>query len=306
MATTITTAAPQTVQAPTSRPAQAQQPVGAFVQGRANEVLGQQQNRPTQTVNQGGSTTLEGPASREARPQPQATDDATIRQQQTQFLGDMRAAGIEVSNPPTQAQLRQYFATFNNAENRPRALEQFENYTNAFHVHTAETNGVGPNDVRYSPETTHTYDGRIYGSDREARRAQQADPSINRMSIRTADPSSWSDVANRPSYHGRKIQDCEGFAYMSQTLLGAAGYQVTHTNNGTQAEAHNMTVVTDPSSGNIAVTSNTRTFTGGTQQELLQRGWAHAGGQGDGGTFYTGDTIAHSQASNSLGRQLTN
>ena len=298
MATAVNIRPAQSVQttAP-NRPAQTQQPVSQFVQGRANEVLGQQ----------GGGQTVQGPVSSEARPQPQATDDATIRQQQTQFVSDMQAAGIQASNPPTQAQLRQYFGTFNNAENRGQALEQFSNYTNAFHVHTVETNGTGPADVRYSPETTHTYDGKIYSSDQAARRAQSAgDTSINRLSVATADPSSWADISGRPSYHGRKIQDCEGFAYMSQTLLGAAGYQVTHTNNGTQETAHNMTVVTDPSNGNVAVTSNSQTFTGGTQQELLQRGWTAAGGPGDGGTFYTGDTIAHSQASNAAGRQLTN
>lgn len=267
--------------------------VGNFVQGRADQVLGNRQSS--------GAVKLESanaPATREANAAPVATDKKEIGRQQQEFIGKMKAAGIEAHNPPTQDELKKYFATFNNKDKRGQALEQYENYTRAFHVHTAEVKGKETQDVHYSPEKTYVYKGQLYNNEKEARAAAKADPGGTIGRVSSSDASQWSDVAGKPDYNGRKVQDCEGFAYMSQELLGSAGYQVTHTNNkASDNTAHSMTVVKDPDSGKIAVTSNDKAITGaGSQDDLLKKGWEYAGGKADPGTFYTGDTQAHAQA----------
>ncbi|MEW6278295.1 MAG: hypothetical protein AB1758_06715 [Candidatus Eremiobacterota bacterium] len=271
---------------------------GALARETADQALGRRTS---------GAVTVadaQVPAVRDADHAPDPTDRAAIRQQQADFVGTMRDAGIRAGNPPTRAQLREYFGTFNNAERRGEALEQFENYTTAFHVHTAEVEGHRQDDVRYSPETSYYSNGQYFRTEREARREARQEgntPFYGRIS--SADASRWRDVNSRPGYNGRKIQDCEGFAYMSQELLGAAGYEVTHTNNqGADGSAHSMTVVRDPDNGQIAVTSNNKTFTGDTQEALLRQGWDWAGGRGvDPGTFYTGPTQARAQAAQQVG-----
>lgn len=236
---------------------------------------------------------------RDADHAPISTDRAAIKQQQGEFVAAMKARGIQASNPPTEAQLKQYFGTYNNAQDRDQALKQFEDYTTAFHVHTADVAGHRDDDVKYSPEKTYYSNGQYFGKKADAQKEARKDGNENFVgTISSAGADTWKDVDRRPGYNGRKIQDCEGFAYMSQALLGAAGYEVTHTNNQSPHDgAHNMTLLKDPDSGALAVTSNNKTFQGGDQDTLLRQGWDYASGGGkDPGTFYTGTTEARAEA----------
>lgn len=272
------------------------QTVGSFVQNRADQTLGARtQAANVETKGHGVAGGVYG----DAKAAPLATDKKDIKAKQAEFVADMKAAGIKgVHNPPTEAELKKYFGTFNSKDKREAALEQFENYTNAFHTHTAEVKGQENKDITYSSEKNYIYNGQRYDSEKEARKAAVAngEPKVGINWVDTKDASKWSDVDGKKAYNGRKIQDCEGFAYMSRSLLGAAGYEVSHsvnkdTNGG---NGHEMTVLKDPDSGKLAVTSNSKTFTGGTQQQLLTKGYDYAtGGQATAGKFYVADTAAH-------------
>lgn len=271
---------------------------GTVARQAADQALGPRQDGAIRVAE------AEAPAVRDADHAPDPTDRTAIREQQAAFRQAMSDRGVRASDPPTQAQLREYFGTYNNAEERPQALRQFEDYTTAYHVHTAERRGHETDDVHYSPERTYYSNGQYFDREADARRVARQDGNTPFVgTVRTSDASSWRDVANRPDYNGRRVQDCEGFAYMSQELLGSAGYQVTHTNNqGADGSAHSMTVVRDPDSAQEAVTSNNKTFTGGTREELLRQGWDWAGGRGvDPGNFYTGPTQARAQAAQVVG-----
>lgn len=290
MAVGTVTASAVSTAAPAAAPGQTP---GNLARNLADQSLGQRTN--------GGITVAElsVPEVRDADNAPAATDRAAIRQQQGEFVEAMKARGIQASNPPTQAQLQQYFGTYNNAQERDQALKQFEDYTTAFHVHTADVEGHRTDDVKYSPEKTYYSNGQFFSSQAAARAEARKEGNQNFVgTISTRDASSWSDVNNRPGYNGRKIQDCEGFAYMSQNLLGAAGYEVTHTNNISPNDgAHSMTLLRNPDGGGLAVTSNNKTFSGSDQDTLLRQGWDYASGGGkDPGTFHTGTTQARAEA----------
>lgn len=272
---------------------------GADARGIADQALGKR--------TAGGLVTAEAtaPEVRDADHAPQATDRAAIRQQQSEFVGAMQERGIKASNPPTQAQLEQYFATYNNPDEREQALKQFEDYTTAYHVHTADVKGHENDDVKYSPEKTYYSNGQYFESAAAARKEARKEGNQNFVgTISTRDASSWSDVSRRPDYNGRRVQDCEGFAYMSQELLGAAGYEVTHVNNQSpDGGAHSMALLRDPDSQRLAVTSNNKTYSGTDQDTLLRQGWDYASGGGkEPGTFYTGSTQARAEAAAVVGQ----
>lgn len=279
----------------TSRPAaQGPQSVGAFVSQKADKALGPQV----------GSAEMRPVG--DAKPAPDATDKKEIGQRQTEFVQGMKDAGIKASNPPTSDQLKQYFKTFNSDDKREKALDEYENYTNAFHTHTAEVAGQETKDIKYSKETTFLYDGKMYDSKKGAQDAAKAagdkSPTIN--GVQTADASSWNDVNGKGGHNGRKVQDCEGFAFMSGELLGAAGYNVQQSSNADTSNEHGhaMTVLTDPKSGQTYVTSNNKAFKGGNQQELLEKGYDYAtGGKHTAGNFYVSDTQAHAQTLDYVG-----
>lgn len=272
--------------------------VGEFVQGKADQVLGNK----TDT-----GRGVQADANRDANAAPQATDKKEIARQQTEFVDKLKNAGIQAHNPPTQEELKKYFSSFNSADKRGKALEEYENYTRAFHVHTAEVKGHEKDDIKYSAEKTYVYKGQMYDSKKEAQAAAKAagdkSPTINW--VNSADADKWSDVNGKPAHNGRKIQDCEGYAYMSKELLGAAGYEVTYSSNKGAEGGHAMTVVKDPASGKIYATSNDKVVAGDTQKEALTKGWNYATNNSgsDPGTFYTGDTLAHAQTAKVIAEQ---
>jgi hypothetical protein len=263
---------------------------------RGDAALGQQLAAARATAHAGGV------GRRAAAPQVRdgaATDrirgaSADTHAQQTAFEGEMRAAGVDACHPPTQDQLRAYFRTFDSRARRGEAPAAYERYARAFHTHTANVPGRRDADVRYSPETSYVVGNRFYGSEAEA--ARRGDYRV----VDTADASAWGDVNRQPLHEGRRVQDCEGFAFMAQDLLGAAGYRTEQVaNQGSNGYAHAMVAARDPQSGRRVVVSNERAFSGtGSRDALLGQGWNHATGN-DGSTpgrFYTGETQAQAQA----------
>lgn len=222
----------------------------------------------------------------------------SVAVQQSLFVSDMKQAGIkDVQNPPTPEQLKAYFATFNNPKDREKALGKAQAYAEAFHVHTAEANG--DKDVKYSDETNFVVGDKVYKNADDMKKATKNQGEF--VEVKTADASSWKDVQKRPtSEDGRRIQDCEGFAFMQQELLQAAGYKTQQVATlGDAGYAHAMVLATDPDSGQQAVASNSEVFTnkyGG--EAALNQAWNRATewkNQGHGDFFY-GATQAEAQA----------
>jgi hypothetical protein len=81
--------------------------------------------------------------------------------------------------------------------------DAFQNYANAFYVHS-EQKGVDRGDVVYS-EHNYKEGNTIYKSNA---------------------PVSWKEVTDNREVHsdGRRIIDCEGYAYMGQKIFQAAGF----------------------------------------------------------------------------------
>lgn len=232
----------------------------------------------------------------------EATSQGGPTSQQTAFLDGMRQAGIKASNPPTEAQLKKYFGTFNNAEHRGEAPAKFQEYSQAFHVHEAET---GHGDVEYSKETNYMLGNKFYKNEAEVQKA--ANKAQKEWDyVETADASSWKDINGTDQHSdGRRIQDCEGFAFMGQELLGAAGYKTSQVATwGENGTAHAMAVLEDPNGGPSAVVSNDRVFQGKDKTELLDQGWGYAtGNDGSGhGAYFEDTTQARAQTRMTLGR----
>ncbi len=227
---------------------------------------------------------------------------------QYRVLEDMQARGVEASHPPTQDEMRRYMKSFDAKQDRPAALAAFEAYTSAFYVHPANV-GRPDEDIKYSEDPTkHAYRGKLYEKSEDAEKAQAKKPGQLIYDITTHDASEWKDVtADRerkglggphPHAAGKHVIDCEGYAYLAQELLGAAGYkheQVAVT--AKSGEQHAMTVLTDPSrKGHYAVVSNDGVYTAAKKKDALDAGFRAAMPEGavPGGYFY-GRTQHHAQ-----------
>jgi len=233
---------------------------------------------------------------------------------QTAFVQEMQGRGVQASQPPTPEQLRQYFGTYNNRADRPEALQAYQRYSDAYHVHAAEA-GRGNADVPYSRETHYALNGdgrHLYNTRAEAEAAAQPlldrgrDVTIDEMPTR--DASSWNDVLRSDKHDGRHVNDCEGFAYTAQDLLGAAGYRSEQVSLASRDEAtdHAVTVLRDPSRPrDVHVASNgdvTSGRAGGAgERNLINAAYTAAGGEGT-PTHYRGATQAEAQARMQLAR----
>lgn len=214
---------------------------------------------------------------------------AEVAQKQDAFVSEMRAGGVQASQPPTPDELRAYFATFNNRADRPKALSAYERYADAYHVHPASTDRPDA-DVRYSVSERYGWQGRYYGSMGELERASERHRArghdVDFLKVNPAAPDGWSEVtSDRASHEGRHVNDCEGFTFLGQELLGAAGYRTRAVAvDGPGDTDHAMLVAKDPSRpGQSHVLSNERLFspTEGRRSEaqLLDDGYTFAGGQ---------------------------
>jgi hypothetical protein len=169
--------------------------------------------------------------------------------------------------PPTETNVTDYFKTM---RGKPisEIKDAFQNYANAFYVHS-EKKGVDRGDVVYSE---HKY--------KEGTTAYASHA-----------PESWKEVTDDREVHsdGRRIIDCEGYAYMGQQIFKAAGFQNVNfgvvarkddpstTKNEMLTEQHIMvsgtrTITVDGKpTTEMAVISNNRfdSTTGGSQTGLF-------------------------------------
>lgn len=170
-----------------------------------------------------------------------------------------------VDCPPSEADATAYFATFNNDADRASARGEFERYAQAFYTHT-QTALDPSSDIRYSADTPrYVSGGEIY--------RREADSPADAIRVRTAAPDSWADVTTRRDVAGVaaadghaagcRVIDCEGYAYLSERLMGAAGYEVTHVTaaergrgSADPSDLHSMTSLRDPTSGATFTQSN--------------------------------------------------
>jgi hypothetical protein len=228
-------------------------------------------------------------------------------QAQQAFVTEMQGRGVQASQPPTPAQLRQYFGTFNNRADRPQALTAYQRYSDAYHVHAAQA-GRGNTDVQYSRETHYVLNGntrRMFTSRADAERA--AEPMMRRGrdvtidTIPTRDASSWNDVLRSDQHQGRHVNDCEGFAYTAQELLGAAGYRSEQVSmaSDNQGYDHAVTVLRDPARARQVHVASNGDITSGRagragETALLNQAYTDAGGQGS-TTLYRGSTQAQAR-----------
>ncbi len=210
--------------------------------------------------------------------------------------------GHDVSCPPSEADTRAYFRSFNTTADRAGAQDAFRDYTRAFYTHTQQAFS-STSDVQYSRDTPRlVHGGHVYADgDRAAPDAA--------VRVTTRAPDSWADVttsrdtaglaAGRSGEHaGRRVIDCEGYAYLSSTLMGEAGYRVEHMTAGrpdgatAPADLHSMTRLTDPSSGARVIQSNGE-FYDNAYTAYRSTGVVRAF---ESPAYFTADTMADSQA----------
>ncbi|MEW5741853.1 MAG: hypothetical protein AB1938_23260 [Myxococcota bacterium] len=189
---------------------------------------------------------------------------------QLDFLARMEAAGVKADYPPTEAQLVQYFGTLK--KDPKGARDAFSAYAEAFHVHPADA-GKGELDIEYRSGSSSV-------------------------------PESWSEVSGRPAkdqpaHLGKQLNDCEGFAYLAERLLGAAGFVVAHhlTTHGGPAGDHGMVSFKHPQEKGYTLTSNGHVLTGKDERALAIEGFNKASPRPapSGMRFYTGATMLESQ-----------
>ena len=212
----------------------------------------------------------------------------TIRDQ-LEFLSKMQTAGVKADFPPTEAQLVKYFGTMNNKPGDAR--QAFDDYTHNFHVHPVNVKGA-PFDIKYSSDSV------PYGS------------SGNRYTVDV--PKDWQAVANRPvkdmkdagdmpQHVGKQINDCQGFAFMAEKLLGAAGFKLEHHITafpGPQNAGHSMVIFSHPGERGYTVTSNDRSFHGNAAKETAKQGYEYGAGKENvtgKEHFYVGKNMAESE-----------
>jgi len=197
----------------------------------------------------------------------------TVRDQ-LGFLSDLQKAGIKADYPPTEAQLVAYFKTL---KDKPGAARQaFEDYTSSFHIHPANVRGAAA-DIQYS----HT----------KVKRGQSE--------YTTDVPHEWADVSTRPAkgsdYAGRQMNDCQGYAYLAEKLLSAAGFKTTQHVVALQSaeRGHAMVVLTHPKESGFTLSSNDKTYHGNNAKALVRQGYEGVVGEGHltgKEHYYTGKT----------------
>lgn len=227
---------------------------------------------------------------------------------QYRVLEAMKARGVDASHPPTQDELKRYMKSFDAQKDRPAALGAFQAYAGAFYVHPANV-GRPDEDIKYSEDPTkHAYRGKLYDESAAADRAQAKKPGQLIYDITTHDASEWKDVTSdrersglggpHPHAAGKHVIDCEGYAYLAQELLGAAGYKTEQVAVAAKTgEQHAMTVLTDPSrKGHYAVVSNDGVHTAAKKKDALDAGFRAAMPEGAvPGAYFYGRTQHHAQ-----------
>ncbi len=199
---------------------------------------------------------------------------------QLNFLAKMQGAGIKADFPPSKDQLVAYFKTL--AGKPQEARKALGDFNTAFQVHVAQETQDPKADV-------------LYGGDKK----------------HPLPPSRWSDVEKTAAGAtgenvGKRVNDCEGYAFMAEELMKAAGFQLKHelTANGGPSGAHAMAVFThDKEPGKVTLTSNEAVFSGKNEKVLADQGFTHAGGKATASNkYYAGATLRESQVNAGAGK----
>lgn len=206
----------------------------------------------------------------------------TVRDQ-LQFLSKMQKAGIKADYPPSEGQLVDYFKTLKN--NPAAARQAFQDYADLFHVHPGT---VGSGDIVYSKDKNSKYSTHV--------------------------PDDWSEVANRPSkdkskHIGKQMNDCEGYAFMAEKLLVAAGFRIAHhltAYPGPDNNGHSMVTFAHPKEKGFTVTSNHYVLQKSTENAAAEEGLKTVQGGVTGEVnYYTGRTMADSHIQSAIkGKKL--
>ena len=185
---------------------------------------------------------------------------ATI-QKQVEFLATMQTAKVTADFPPTEKQLVEHFSKLKNSPDEARTA--LATYTKQFHVHPADVSGpLHDKDVSYQPKGT----------------------------SKDVSPHQWSDVQGRSApdalHVGKQVNDCEGFAFMSEKLLTAAGFKAVGHVTGLDpkkvgpkddpASAHEMMLFKHPREAQFTVTSNEKSFVDKSAKAAAAKGFASA------------------------------
>ncbi len=106
------------------------------------------------------------------------------------------------------------------------------------------------------------------------------------VGVATKSPDQWSDVIGRPAegaeHVGKQMNDCEGFAFMAEKLLTAAGFTlVGHVavEAHPPVPSHEMALFKHSSEKDVTVTSNNRSFTAPDAMSAARHGYAWAAGE---------------------------
>jgi LysM domain-containing protein len=212
----------------------------------------------------------------------------TIRDQ-LEFLSKMQKAGVKADYPPSETQLVKYFETMKNKPGEAR--QAFDDYTQNFHVHPVNIKGADF-DIKYSQDKV------PYGP--------------NKTPYTVDVPKDWSAVnqhpvkdmpegKNLPQYVGKQMNDCQGYAYMAEKLLGAAGFKLEHHITvfpGPHDAGHSMVIFSHAGEKGYTVTSNDRSFQGDTAKAAAKAGYEYGAGK-DNVTgkehYWVGKTMAEAE-----------
>ncbi len=213
---------------------------------------------------------------------------ANTMKNQLEFLSGMQKAGIKACYPPTESELEGYFKTLKN--NPSAARQAFQDYAQNFQVHPVNIKGA-EFEVKYSHET-HT----------ETRKGEE-------FSVLTNTPLQWSDLSKNsvsskeyPQYIGKQMNDCKGYAFMAEKLLGAAGFKLEHYVDASPSkfgDGHMMAMFSHSGESNMTLTSNDKVFEGKNQRDLAKQGFSSAAGGADNLTgkehYFIGNTGADAE-----------
>jgi len=244
----------------------------------------------------------------------EANIKTTIKQ--LEFADAMKTAGIkDVKIPPTEKQLMEYFGKFKGMkqpDGADQARDALGDYFSAFQVHPVNVKGA-PSDVVYSKDDKMYLAGDHATKDRAA--ASRATKGDTITAFTSAVPDSWSEVVPGKGdrnlvegrHAGKSVNDCEGYAFMSHKLLGAAGFKTegfvtVRDARGPDQPMHEMLMMRDPS-GNLTLSSNEKILTvenkekdfeAHVKQWLIEKGYKEASNHQPGGV-YIGKTMQESE-----------
>jgi hypothetical protein len=202
-----------------------------------------------------------------------------------------------VQGSPSEQDLTEWFRTMNNRQARGNAEQSFRDYTAAYHVHTGNVSGR-PDDISYSRRNQTVGAFQVDGEDVAGGSRPVTGPT---SMAQVLDPARGTGASHGGSHLGQVANDCQGYAFLSDRLMGAAGYRVEHVVGNGAAGTHAMTRLEDPDSHRTRVQSNGDFYN--SVDEGYSRGTATVAGRAVGQAdhrFVTGATMDEAEARNAL------